>query len=134
MPVPEAVALLSDITRQGELHPQIIEVKELPTQPGALHSYAIKDRLELGPVRFTITYLADTLTITDEEIFTVARQKPRTTIRNHVRLHDAGDGTVKIDVEITLEAPTLLHSFAFREGRAAHVLLAERMKTALESG
>lgn len=128
----EAMALLSDITRQGELHPLIIGVEELPPSPGAIRSYAITDRLALGPVPFRITYHADTLSISDSEVVTVARQKPRTTIRNRTTVAAAGDGThVHVDVQLT--APTLLFPYAFREGRKAHLALADRIRQVLST-
>lgn len=130
----DAAALLSDITRQGELHPLIIDVTERPPEEGALRSYAIRDQLKLGPFPFKIRYYADTLTVSETEIVTVARQRPRTKIRSRVNLTDEGDGTVRIRVEITLEAPSLLFGYALREGRAAHLKLAERMRAVLEAG
>jgi hypothetical protein len=124
--------LLSDISRQGELHPLIIEVRELPPVPGALHSFAITDRLAFGPVRFRITYHADQLSVSDHEIVTVARQRPRTTVRNTVRLSEA-DGVVDVEVTIDLTAPTFLFPIALRAGRAAHLELAQRITALLES-
>ena len=124
--------LLSDVTRQGELHPLILEVRELPPVPGALRSYAITDRLSFGPVRFRITYYADTLSVSDHQIVTVARQRPATSLRNTVRLTEVGDGTVDIAVTIELTAPTLLYGVALRTGRTAHLELAQRIKTVLE--
>ena len=129
----QARDLLSDVTRQGQLHPLILEVRELLAMPGALRSYAITDRLAFGPVRFRITYYADTLSITDHEIVTVARQRPATTLRNTVRLSEIGDGRIDIAVTIDLTAPTLLYGVALRTGRAAHLELAQRIKAVLEA-
>ena len=127
-----AHALLSDITRQGELHPLITKVEELPPAAGALKSYAITDALRWGPIPFRIRYFADTLSISDTEIVTVARQRPRTTIRNRTTITPTATG-VHIRVEVELTAPTPLFSFAFREGRKAHLELAERIRVALAS-
>ena len=126
------MALLSDIARQGELHPLIVEVRELPPVKGALRSYAITDRLALGPVRFRITYHADTLSITDSEVVTVARQRPRTTLRNTTRVTPTPTGS-HVHVDVTLTAPTLLFPYAFRQGRQAHLELAERLRDVLSS-
>ena len=123
--------LLSDITRQGELHPLIIEVRELAPADGALRSYAITDRLTCGPLRFRITYYADTLSVSDREIVTVARQRPRTAVRNTVRLTEA-NGVVDIAVAIELSAPTLLYAIALKTGRKAHLELAQRIKAVLD--
>ncbi|MEU8263346.1 SRPBCC family protein [Micromonospora sp. NPDC048999] len=127
-----ALALLSDLTRQGELHPLIVRVRSLPPRPGALASYAITDRLELGPLHFPVTYQADVLIATEDEVVTVARQQPATTVRNHTRLRDEPGGVVRVDVEITLSAPAPLFGYAFRQARAAHLGLASRLGAALE--
>jgi hypothetical protein len=126
------MALLSDVTRQGELHPLITKVEERPPVDGALRSYAITDRLELGPIPFRITYSADTLSITDTEVVTVARQRPRTTLRNRTTVTPT-DGGVHVHVDVELRAPSLLFRYAFRQGRTAHLQLAERIRTVLES-
>jgi hypothetical protein len=131
-PPEQAMELLSDISRQGELHPLIVEVKELPAAEGALRSYAVTDKLMLGPLPFRITYVADTLSVTEDEIVTVARQRPRTTLRNRTTVRPAGTGT-HVHVEVELTAPRLLFGYAFREGRKAHLALAERLRQVLSS-
>lgn len=68
----------------------------------------------------------------EDEVVTVARQQPATTVRNHTRLRDEPDGTVRIDVEITLTAPAPLFGYAFRQARAAHLGLAARLGATLE--
>ncbi|KWV31764.1 hypothetical protein AWV63_15925 [Micromonospora rifamycinica] len=127
----DAVALLSDLSRQEELHPLIVRVRRLPARPGAVASYAITDRLELGPLRFPVTYQADVLLVGQDEIVTVARQQPATTVRNHTRLRMEGD-LLRIDVEITLAAPAPLFGYAFRQARAAHLGLASRLGAVLD--
>ncbi|MBO4163336.1 MULTISPECIES: SRPBCC family protein [Micromonospora] len=127
----DAVALLSDLSRQEELHPLIVRVRRLPARPGALASYAVTDRLELGPLRFPVTYQADVLQVGDDEIVTVARQQPGTTVRNHTRLRTEGD-LLRIDVEITLAAPAPLFGYAFRQARSAHLGLASRLGAVLD--
>ncbi|MEH1098726.1 SRPBCC family protein [Micromonospora sp. CPCC 205561] len=129
--VAEAAALLADLTRQGELHPLIVRVRRVPPRPGARASYLITDRLTAGPVRLPVTYRADVLVEEPDEIVTVARQWPATTVRNHTRLRAEPDGVVRIDVEITLAAPAPLFGYAFRQARAAHLGLAARLGPAL---
>ncbi|MCG5471470.1 SRPBCC family protein [Micromonospora sp. LAH09] len=130
----EAAAMLSDLTRQGELHPLIVRVRRLPPRPGAQASYTINDQLAAGPLRFRTTYHADVLISEDDEIVMVARQWPATTVRNHTRLHPEPDGLTRIDVEITLTAPTPLFRYAFRQARVAHLALATRLGAALDRG
>ncbi|MET8280728.1 SRPBCC family protein [Micromonospora sp. NPDC005174] len=129
----EAAALLSDLTLQGELHPLIIRVREVAPRPGARASYTINDRLAAGPLRFRTTYQADVLVSELDEIVTVARQWPATTVRNHTRLRADSDGLIRIDVDITLRAPTPLFRYAFRQARAAHLALAARLATVLDT-
>jgi hypothetical protein len=129
----QAVRLLSDFSLHDQLHPLIVKVERVPPEPGVLSSFAITDRLRWGPVTFPITYHADVLVAGPDEVVTVARQQPRTTLRNHTRLHPQPDGTLRIDVRITLTAPTPLFGYAFRQARAAHAELAQRLRTTLEA-
>ncbi len=128
----DAHALLSDLTRQGELHPLIIDVRPQPAPPGVLQRWAITDRLRFGPLSVRITYVADVLTVTDHLLETVARQRPRTTVRNTTRLADLGDGTVRLSVDVVLTAPAPLFGLAQRQGRLAHLELAARIREVLE--
>ncbi|WP_433386848.1 SRPBCC family protein [Micromonospora sp. KLBMP9576] len=130
--VARAAALLVDLRRQEDLHPLIVRVRRVPPRPGARASYDITDRLPVGPVRLTTTYRADVLVDDPDEIVTVARQWPATTVRNHTRLRAEPDGVVRIDVEITLAAPAPLFGYAFRQARAAHLGLAARLGAALD--
>lgn len=127
----DAVSLLSDIERQGELHPLITAVVPVDPAPGALRSYAITDRLQWGPLRFRITYHADVLAVSDEEVVTVARQRPRTSLRSTVRFAPEGE-VVRICVTVVMRAPTPLFGYASRTGRAAHLELAGRIREVLE--
>jgi hypothetical protein len=127
----DAVALLSDVSRQGDLHPLVIKVVEVPAVEGALRSYAVTDQLQWGPLRFKITYHADQLAVSDSEIVTVVRQRPRTRLRITTRFEEQGD-TVRIHVTVLMRAPTPLFAYAYRTGRDAHLQLADRIRTVLE--
>lgn len=127
----DAASLLSDIERQAELHPLITDIRPVDPVDGALRSYAITDGLRWGPLRFRITYHADVLEASASRVVTVARQRPRTTLRNTARLQQDGDA-VRIDVTVTMRAPSPLFSYAYRTGRAAHLELAERIRRVLE--
>jgi len=129
--LPTAMALLSDLTRQGELHPLIIGVEPLAVSPGAVASYAITDRLTIGPIAFRIRYFADVLAVTSDDIRTVARQSPATTVTNHTHVAATRDG-VTVAVDVTLRAPTLLFAYAFRTARTAHLALGERISARLD--
>jgi hypothetical protein len=135
----EAVALLSDFSRHTELHPYIVKVTEVPPTTDAIRSFVINDRLAFGPFRFTTTYTADVLAINrlgpgrQAEVITLARQRPGTTLRNRARIYPISDGGVRIDVTITLTAPTPLFGYAFRTARQAHHALAERLREVLDS-
>ena len=130
--VADALALLSDFSRHTELHPFIIRVREVPPAGGAVRSFVINDRFPLGPFHFTTTDAADVLRLTDSAVVTVARQKPGTTLRNETRIHPLPDGGIRVDVTITLTAPTLLFGYAFKQAQAAHHALAERLPEVLE--
>ena len=133
--VADAVSLLSEVERLGELHPLITRVDRVPAVDGALRSYAVTDRLRWGPLRFRITYHADVVSVSEHEVVTVARQRPRTSLRSTARVEPAADGrSVRLDVTVVLRAPSPLFGYAFRTGRAAHLDLAERLRGVLEGG
>ncbi|MEU5944458.1 SRPBCC family protein [Micromonospora sp. NPDC047465] len=127
----DAAGLLADPARQQDLHPLIARVRRVSPRRGARASYLITDRLAVGPLRLPVTYRADVLVDGPDEIVTVARQWPATTVRNRTRLRAEPDGVVRIDVEITLAAPVPLFGYAFRQARAAHLGLAARLGVAL---
>jgi hypothetical protein len=119
------------LDRHTELHPLVVGVERLPPAPGALRSYAITDRLRIGPVGFRVRYRADVLAATEREVHTVAHQRPGTTVHNRSRISPDGDRT-GIEVEITLRAPAPLFGYALRQARRAHERLAARLPGALE--
>ena len=121
-----AVALLGDLRRQGELHPLIVEVKQLPARAGAIESYAITDRLKVGPITFNIVYEADVVERTASVISTVARQRPSTVVRNQTTVRQTDDG-VRVTVKIELTAPTLLFRYALSTAETAHRELGRRI-------
>lgn len=126
-----ASALLADLSRQAELHPLVVRVVPRPPRPGASASYTITDRVALGPLHFSISYQADVLRATGDEVVTVARQWSGTRVRNHARLRVESPGLTRVDVEVTLTAPAPLFGYAFRQARAAHLTLAARLGPAL---
>ena len=129
-----ALRWLADLTRQGELHPLIVRVRQVPPDAGALQSWRVTDRLAWGPVRFPTRYRVDTLEMSARTLVMRARQWPGTTVLNRTRLEPESDGLVRVDVEITLTAPAPLFRYAFRQARAAHLVLAARLGPALSAG
>ena len=129
----DAIALLADLTRQGELHPLIVAVEPRPARPGALRSYTITDAMRWGPLRFRIRYQADVRSESGGALDTEARQWPRVTVRNRATVAADGDGA-RIDCHVTLTAPGPLFSYAFTQARRAHAELAARIEERLGPG
>ncbi|MDM4720206.1 SRPBCC family protein [Micromonospora sp. WMMA1363] len=125
-----AAALLADPLQQVELHPLMVRVRRLPPASGARASYAITDQLAVGRLRFPIAYRADVLVADPDEVVTVARQWPATTVRNRTRLSADPDG-VRIDVEVTVAAPASLFGYVFAQARSAHLALGSRLGAVL---
>jgi hypothetical protein len=127
----DAVSLMSDVDRLGEIHPLITKVVPVDPAPGALRSYAVTDKLQWGPIRFPITYRADIISVSDLEVVTAATQKPSTTLRVTSQFQVEGD-RVHVTVNVRMRAPSLLFPYAYRTGKAAHLELAERIREVLE--
>ncbi len=73
---------------------------------------------------------ADVLERTDHSLHMTARQAPSTTVDNRTTVTPV-DGGVRVEVQITLSAPTLLFAYAFRQARAAHLELGARIARSL---
>ena len=131
-PVEDAVALMADVPRLTSRHPLAIGTKDLPPGDGDLRSTAITSQLRLGPIRWHITYRADVLKLTADEVVTRARQRPRTTLVNHARFRPEDGGITHIGVEISFECPALLFRYAFGQAQFAHHGLAAGIKDMLE--
>jgi hypothetical protein len=129
--LPEAISLMSDIERLGEIHPLVTKVVPVERAPLALRSYAVTDKLRWGPFRFPITYHADVVSVSDLEVVTAARQRPATTLWITSQFQVDGD-LVHIAVSVVMRAPTLLFPYAHRTGKAAHLALAGRIREVLE--
>ena len=131
--VADAVELMADVPRLVTMHPLAIATQAVPPGPGVLRSTAVTSRLKLGPLAMKITYRADLMVRGDDEVITVAHQQPRTTLRSHVRVQDAGDGRVRIGVGITFEAPSPLFSYGFAKARFAHEHMAAEIEKYLNA-
>jgi hypothetical protein len=129
----DAVSLIADVERLGDVHPLVTSVRPLPRAAGALRSYAVTDKLRWGPVRFPITYRADVIAVSDLEVVTAAVQRPRTTLWITSQFQVEGE-RVHIAVTVVMRAPSLLFRYAYRTGKAAHLELAERIREVLERG
>ena len=126
-----AVTLFSEFFRHAGLHPFIVAVREeTPAPAGCVRRFWIDDRIPFGPVRIPITYVADVLSVSDDRILTVARQRPATTLHIVTRI-DEVEGALRAHVEIKMTAPTLLFRFAFRQARRAHAELAPKLSKLL---
>jgi ribosome-associated toxin RatA of RatAB toxin-antitoxin module len=130
--VEDAVALMADVPRLTSRHPLAVSVRELPPGAGVLRSTAVTSRLKLGPVGYHITYRADVMKVTADEVVTVAVQRPATTLVNHARFRQEDGGIVHIGVDISFESPALLFPYGFSKAKFAHHALAQGIKDLLE--
>jgi hypothetical protein len=131
--VAEAVELMADVPRLTTMHPLAIATRSVQPGPGVLRSTAVTSRLKAGPLSFKITYRADLLTRDESEVITVAHQWPKTTLGSRVRVQDAGDGRVRIDVGITFESPTPVFSYGFAKAQFAHAHMAREIEKHLNN-
>jgi hypothetical protein len=130
--IEDAVALMADVPRLTSRHPLAVSVRDLPPGDGVLRSTAVTSKLKQGPVAWHITYRADVLKITADEVVTVAHQSPRTTLTNQARLRSEDGGITHISVDISYESPAILFRYGFGKAQYAHRGLAEGIKAILE--
>lgn len=128
----DAVALMADVPRLTSRHPLAVATAELPPGEGVLRSTAVTSRLKLGPLRWHITYRADVLKVSEDEVVTVAHQSPRTTLVNTARFTAEEGGITHISVDISYESPRILFAYGFGKAQYAHRGLAQGIKEMLE--
>jgi len=122
---------LVDHNNHPRFHPLIIAVREVPPPAGVLRRFLLTDQLKLGPFHFRITYRADVLKATGDEMLTEAYQSPATYVTNRSTFRPEGKGT-RLHETITLRAPNLLFKYAFGQARSAHAGLVANLKKVLE--
>ena len=128
------VDFLVEHTNHPRFHPLIVAVKEItPPPPGILRRFMITDQLIWGPFHFKITYRADVLKVTENEMLTEAYQSPGTYVTNHSTFTAEGKGT-RLHEDITLKAPDILFNYAFEQARSSHGALVEHLKQVIEAG
>jgi uncharacterized membrane protein len=123
---------MADVPRLTSRHPLAVSVKDLPPGDGVLRSTAVTSRLKQGPVAWHITYRADVLKVTSDEVVTVAHQSPRTTLTNHARFYAEPGGITHVSVDISYESPAILFAYGFGKAQFAHRGLAEGIRDMLE--
>lgn len=128
-----AMQVLTDLPRHTGLNPLIVRVDEVEPTHGGSRAYLIHDRLAWGPLTFPMTYRAEVLRATEEEVIMLAVQQLSTTVRNHTHIEPSPDGVV-LHCEFTMIAPRVLFGYAFRQGHAAHMELARRLPAAMAGG
>ncbi|MBI1793920.1 MAG: SRPBCC family protein [Chloroflexi bacterium] len=127
------VDFLVEHTNHPRFHPLIMAVKEtIPPPPGVLRRFMITDQLVWGPFHFKITYRADVLKATANEMLTEAYQSPGTYVTNHSTFMAEGKGS-RLHETITLKAPNLLFNYAFEQARSSHAELVAQLKQVLET-
>jgi hypothetical protein len=128
----DIVSFLVEHTNHPRFHPLIVAVKEVAAPQGILRRFMITDQLIWGPLHFKVTYRADVLKATDNEMLTEAFQSPGTYVTNHSTFSAQGTGTLMHET-ITLKSPDLLFNYAFNQAKSSHGELVEGLKKVIES-
>jgi ribosome-associated toxin RatA of RatAB toxin-antitoxin module len=126
------IHLIADYTQYHKFHPLIENVERASEEPANVRRYFITDRLEWGPFTFHIKYRADILAITQNTIHTEAYQYPETYVINMTKVTSQGDGSL-LHETITIKAPDLLFSYAFKQAERARDEMLKRIKIFIEN-
>jgi len=130
-PREKVIELATSFEHHDTLHPLIVKVEEIPAELRVLRRFQITDQLAMGPFRFKIKYRADILKLTPDEARTEAWQSPGVHIISHMFFIEENGGT-HLREEYTVEAPNLLFGYTFKQAKAAHEELLQRLKQVAE--
>jgi hypothetical protein len=125
------IDLIADYSQHPKIHPLIERVERAAKEPPGVRRYFITDNLQWGPFKFKIKYQADILSVTTDTVHTQAFQSPNTTVTNLTKITPAQNGVI-LHETITMQAPNLLFTYAFREAQNAHGEMLKRIKSFLE--
>jgi hypothetical protein len=125
------IHLLADYSQHHKIHPLIEKVERAKNEPAGVRRYFITDHLQWGPFRFKIKYRADIITVTEDTVHTEAYQSPQTFVTNVTKVTPEGNG-VRLHETITMRAPRLLFSYAFKQAQSAHEEMLKRIKAFIE--
>ncbi len=116
------------------LHPLIIAIQPIAARPAAPEArwYAITDRMQIGPLRFSFTYTAALRDAGDGTFISDAFQSPRVHLHNITRCQPQGAGTL-VHEHVTIDAPRLLIGYVHQQALLAHRELLARLKQHIEA-
>ena len=126
------INVIADYSQHHKIHPLIISVEQAKEAPKGVRRYFITDSLQWGPFKFKIKYQADIIAVTEDTVHTEAFQSPNTHVTNVTKVTPQGDG-VHLHETITMKAPNLLFSYAFKQAETAHEEMLKRIKTFVEN-
>ncbi len=136
-PLEACFRYLSDINKQTQLHPLIIEVRELErgrtAQGHPFSVWEVTDRLSMLGFTFKIKYQTH-MTLTDTpSIVHEARQSMGVLVSVQMTFQPQGAGTL-VQESVTVRAPGLLFGYTARQAQAAHEKMLANLKILLEEG
>src|SRR5688572_9495161 len=129
--VPAVIAVISNYSLHDRIHPLIEKVERAENSPEGVQRFFITDNLQWGPFKFRIKYQADIVSVTQDTVHTEAFQSPNTQVVNISKVTLSADGVI-LHETITMKAPDLLFSYAFKQAQAAHEELLKRIKEFVE--
>jgi hypothetical protein len=129
--VPAVIAVISNYSLHDRIHPLIEKVERAENSPEGVERFFITDNLQWGPFKFRIKYQADIVSVTRDTVHTEAFQSPNTQVVNISKVTPSADGVI-LHETITMKAPDLLFSYAFKQAQAAHEELLKRIKEFVE--
>jgi hypothetical protein len=126
------IHVIADYSNHHKIHPLIIKVERAMDGPEDVRRYFITDILQWGPFKFKIKYQADIIAVTEDTVHTEAYQSPGTHVTNVTKVTHV-EGGVRLHETVTMKAPDLFFSYAFKQAESAHEEMLKRIKKFVET-
>ncbi len=128
---PEKVMrFLGDLQNQQKVHPLVVNVEQ-ERSTGKVRWYRITDRLRFLGIPFRVTYRANVVKLSKDEILSEAYQSLGIQVANIIRCTREKKGT-RVTETVAVAAPALLFGYTFRQAKRSHETLLARLKEHLE--
>ncbi len=134
-PPEKALGFMENVENHLKVHPLMVSIRLLETSTAPdgtpVQSYAIRDRMRLGPLIIRFTYHAALQVRPEGELIFDAFQFPRIKLHNIFRFQPEEAGT-RVKEEVNIQAPRFLIKMVYEQAQQSHRRMWLNLKELLE--
>lgn len=131
-PPEQVAAFLADLVNYQDIHPMLVDVRQLPGDADGALRYLAPHRMRLHGIPIRFTCRVELRTDGRGGIRTHTRQRPGIQMRSTMTVRPHGNGT-RVHEQIDVRAPRLLLTTVLRDGGRSHAQMWDNLRRHFES-